>query len=67
MHAACARAGAQVRCLQTGFAPLAIGFAIGFLSFIGGSTSGGVFNPARLFGPGADTLHVLERCGRVTH
>lgn len=36
---------------KTGFAPLAIGFAIGFLSFIGGSISGGIFNPARLFGP----------------
>lgn len=36
---------------KTGFAPLAIGITIGFLSFVGGSVSGGIFNPARLFGP----------------
>ena len=36
---------------KAGFAPLAIGFAHGFLAFIGGSVSGGAFNPARAFGP----------------
>lgn len=33
------------------FAPIAIGFALGFLCFIGGTVSGGAFNPARAFGP----------------
>lgn len=36
---------------KAGFAPIAIGFTLGFLCFIGGSTSGGAFNPARVFGP----------------
>jgi glycerol uptake facilitator-like aquaporin len=36
---------------KAGFAPLAIGLTLGFLCFIGGSTSGGAFNPARVFGP----------------
>jgi glycerol uptake facilitator-like aquaporin len=36
---------------KAGFAPLAIGFTLGFLAFIGGSISGGAFNPARAFGP----------------
>ncbi|RKP22173.1 aquaporin-like protein, partial [Rozella allomycis CSF55] len=36
---------------KAGFAPIAIGFTLGFLCFIGGSTSGGAFNPARAFGP----------------
>lgn len=36
---------------KAGFAPLAIGFTLGFLCFIGGSVSGGAFNPARVFGP----------------
>lgn len=35
---------------KTGFAPFSIGFTIFSLSLIGG-TSGGAFNPARLFGP----------------
>lgn len=35
---------------KTGFAPFAIGFTIFSLSLIGGS-SGGAFNPGRLFGP----------------
>jgi glycerol uptake facilitator-like aquaporin len=34
-----------------GFAPIAIGFTLGFLVFIGGTVSGGCFNPARAFGP----------------
>ena len=34
-----------------GFAPIAIGFTLGFLNFIGGTVSGGCFNPARAFGP----------------
>ncbi|KAJ3226674.1 hypothetical protein HK099_004418 [Clydaea vesicula] len=33
------------------FAPIAIGFTLGFLCLLGGSTSGGCFNPARAFGP----------------
>jgi len=36
---------------KAGFAPIAIGFTHGFLAFIGGSVSGGAFNPARAFGP----------------
>jgi len=36
---------------KAGFAPLAIGFTLGFLTFVGGSVSGGAFNPARAFGP----------------
>jgi glycerol uptake facilitator-like aquaporin len=35
---------------RSGFAPFSIGFTIFCLSFIGGS-SGGAFNPGRLFGP----------------
>ncbi|KAI8919433.1 aquaporin-like protein [Powellomyces hirtus] len=36
---------------KAGFAPFAIGFTLGFLGLIGGSVSGGAFNPARVFGP----------------
>ncbi|KAJ3306822.1 hypothetical protein HDV03_003859 [Kappamyces sp. JEL0829] len=36
---------------KAGFAPVAIGFTLGFLCFIGGTVSGGAFNPARAFGP----------------
>jgi len=36
---------------KAGFAPFAIGFTLGFLCFLGGSVSGGAFNPARVFGP----------------
>jgi len=36
---------------KAGFAPIAIGFTLGFLAFLGGSISGGAFNPARAFGP----------------
>ncbi|KAJ3312850.1 hypothetical protein HDV04_002660 [Boothiomyces sp. JEL0838] len=36
---------------KAGFAPIAIGFTLGFLCFIGGTVSGGAFNPARAFGP----------------
>lgn len=32
------------------FAPIAIGLTLGFLCFLGGSSSGGAFNPARVFG-----------------
>eukprot|EP00695_Tsukubamonas_globosa_P001736 TRINITY_DN2805_c0_g1_i1.p1 TRINITY_DN2805_c0_g1~~TRINITY_DN2805_c0_g1_i1.p1 ORF type:complete len:299 (-),score=146.76 TRINITY_DN2805_c0_g1_i1:45-941(-) len=35
---------------KAGFAPIAIGFTLGFLCLIGGSVSGGCFNPARAFG-----------------
>jgi hypothetical protein len=35
---------------KTGFAPFSIGFTVFSLSMVGGS-SGGAFNPARLFGP----------------
>jgi len=34
---------------KTGFAPIAIGFTLGMLTLIGGSVSGGAFNPARVF------------------
>lgn len=37
---------------KAGFAPLSIGLTLGFLCFVGGSVSGGAFNPARAFGPG---------------
>ncbi len=30
---------------------MAIGFTLGFLGLIGGTVSGGAFNPARVFGP----------------
>lgn len=36
---------------KAGFAPIAIGFTLGFLAFVGGSISGGAFNPARAFAP----------------
>lgn len=36
---------------KAGFAPIAIGFTLGFLTLLGGSVSGGAFNPARVFGP----------------
>ncbi|KAI9357019.1 aquaporin-like protein [Zopfochytrium polystomum] len=36
---------------KAGFAPIAIGFTLGFLGLLGGSVSGGAFNPARVFGP----------------
>ncbi|KAJ3389054.1 hypothetical protein HDU92_001183 [Lobulomyces angularis] len=36
---------------KAGFAPIAIGFTLGFLGLLGGSVSGGCFNPARAFGP----------------
>ena len=36
---------------KAGFAPVAIGFTLGFLGLIGGTVSGGAFNPARAFGP----------------
>lgn len=44
---------------KAGFAPIAIGFTLGFLTFIGGSVSGGAFNPARAFGPGEFILFYL--------
>jgi aquaporin related protein len=34
---------------KTGFAPIAIGFTLGFLSFVGSTVSGGAYNPARVF------------------
>lgn len=40
---------------KAGFAPVAIGFTLGFLGLLGGSVSGGAFNPARVFGPAAIT------------
>ncbi|KAI9204424.1 aquaporin-like protein [Polychytrium aggregatum] len=36
---------------KAGFAPVAIGFTLGFLGLLGGTVSGGAFNPARVFGP----------------
>eukprot|EP01105_Mastigella_eilhardi_P006942 TRINITY_DN18437_c0_g1_i1.p1 TRINITY_DN18437_c0_g1~~TRINITY_DN18437_c0_g1_i1.p1 ORF type:complete len:348 (+),score=111.85 TRINITY_DN18437_c0_g1_i1:118-1161(+) len=35
---------------KAGFAPIAIGFTLGFLCFVGSTVSGGAFNPARVFG-----------------
>jgi glycerol uptake facilitator-like aquaporin len=35
---------------KAGFAPIAIGFTLGLLSLVGGSVSGGAYNPARVFG-----------------
>ncbi|KAJ4457499.1 putative MIP plasma membrane transporter [Paratrimastix pyriformis] len=34
---------------KAGFAPLSIGFTLGFLCYVGGTVSGGAFNPARAF------------------
>eukprot|EP00727_Mastigamoeba_balamuthi_P010317 m51a1_g5908 hypothetical protein (312) ;mRNA; r:604305-606098 len=34
---------------KTGFAPIAIGFTLGFLSFVGSTISSGAYNPARVF------------------
>ncbi len=42
---------------KAGFAPVAIGFTLGFLCLLGGSVSGGAFNPARAFGPALVTGH----------
>jgi len=36
---------------KAGFAPIAIAFILGMLSLVGGSVSGGAYNPARVFGP----------------
>jgi len=36
---------------KAGFAPISIGFVLGLLSLVGGSVSGGAYNPARAFGP----------------
>jgi len=36
---------------KAGFAPISIGFTLGLLSLVGGSVSGGAYNPARVFGP----------------
>jgi glycerol uptake facilitator-like aquaporin len=44
---------------KAGFAPIAIGFTLGFLTMIGGGVSGGAFNPARVFGPAFCTGHVF--------
>jgi len=35
---------------KAGFAPISIGFQLGLLSLVGGSVSGGAYNPARAFG-----------------
>lgn len=40
---------------KNSFAAIAIGFTLGFLCFLGGSSSGGAFNPARVFGPAVVT------------
>ena len=40
---------------KNNFAPIAIAFTLGFLCFLGGSSSGGAFNPARVFGPAVMT------------
>jgi len=40
---------------KTGFAPIAIGLTIGYLTLIGGTVSGGAFNPARVFAAAAVT------------
>ena len=36
---------------RAGFAPIAIGFTAAVCALLGGSVSGGAFNPARVFGP----------------
>eukprot|EP00743_Colponemidia_sp_Colp-15_P000209 GILK01000243.1.p1 GENE.GILK01000243.1~~GILK01000243.1.p1 ORF type:complete len:307 (+),score=55.41 GILK01000243.1:52-921(+) len=36
---------------KAGFAPLAIGFTLGYLGLLAGAVSGGAYNPARAFGP----------------
>jgi len=36
---------------RAGFAPIAIGFTAAVCSLLGGSVSGGAFNPARVFAP----------------
>lgn len=36
---------------KNNFAPIAIGLTLGFLCYLGGSSSGGAFNPARVLGP----------------
>uniref|UniRef100_A0A7S1JG67 Aquaporin n=1 Tax=Eutreptiella gymnastica TaxID=73025 RepID=A0A7S1JG67_9EUGL len=43
------------------FAGIAIGFTLGYLTMIGGSVSGGAFNPARAFGPSLVTLRIFTR------
>lgn len=52
---------------KTGFAPLAIGLMIGCLSYIGGSVSGGCFNPARLFAPGKKWTEQFTDCFRLLY
>lgn len=39
------------------FAAIAIGLTLGFLCYLGGSVSGGAFNPARVFGPALLSLN----------
>lgn len=46
---------------KAGFAPIAIGFTLGFLTMIGGGVSGGAFNPARVFGPALCTGHIFTK------
>jgi glycerol uptake facilitator-like aquaporin len=45
---------------KAGFAGLAIGFTLGFLTMIGGNVSGGAFNPARVFGPAICTGFIFR-------
>jgi aquaporin related protein len=40
------------------FAPIAIGLTLGFLCFLGGSVSGGCFNPARALAPAILSMKV---------
>eukprot|EP00906_Rhabdomonas_costata_P027639 RCo039212 len=46
---------------KAGFAGIAIGFTLGFLTMIGGSVSGGAFNPARVFGPAVCTGYIFTK------
>jgi len=45
---------------KSGFAGIAIGFTLGFLTMIGGAVSGGAFNPARAFGPAVCSLQIFS-------
>eukprot|EP00667_Euglena_gracilis_P018265 EG_transcript_19390 len=45
---------------KSGFAGIAIGLTLGFLTMLGGSVSGGVFNPARAFGPAICSLELFS-------
>lgn len=47
---------------KAGFAPLSIGFTLGFLCMIGGTVSGGAFNPTRVLAPGILFALICLQC-----